>query len=415
MRRVLLVLAMAGVVAMEWSTGVAQAPAGPTEPVEASAEQVVEPTPVTAPTSAVVAPPPPAPPSVPGPGSEAFGTAMAPPEPSLPATVDPVRPDVRVDGVTGASLASVMAIDGVEAAIAVGTLAVSVPSPDGLIPITTLVVEPATFRRFTPDVTANAVGVWERLREGNVVLTPATANTVGAMLGEAATLSGPRASEALRVGALAANGLPPLADGLVSWEVGRRLGASVPDTILISVADDHSTASVRTAVADLLGADAEVLEEPAQQIAPSEVGRTTLEAFTYQSVGDGTIRIDPDWVARHIVSAHVPVFGHVTCHRVMIGQLAGALAEVEAAGLAGELATYDGCWVPRHILWNPNRGISQHAWGLAIDLNAATNGYGVQPTLNPEIVHIFQRWGFRWGGNFSTPDGMHFELVSIIE
>ena len=31
------------------------------------------------------------------------------------------------------------------------------------------------------------------------------------------------------------------------------------------------------------------------------------------------------------------------------------------------------------------------------------------------VVDAFRRWGFKWGGDFSTPDGMHFELERIID
>ena len=47
--------------------------------------------------------------------------------------------------------------------------------------------------------------------------------------------------------------------------------------------------------------------------------------------------------------------------------------------------------------------------GIAIDLNASTNAYGAPPAMDPRVVDAFERWGMRWGGDFSVPDGMHFE------
>jgi hypothetical protein len=29
--------------------------------------------------------------------------------------------------------------------------------------------------------------------------------------------------------------------------------------------------------------------------------------------------------------------------------------------------------------------------------------------MNREVVRIFERWGFNWGGDFLIPDGHHFE------
>ena len=290
------------------------------------------------------------------------------------------------------------------------------PTADGLVPVDALVVDVPGFRRFTPDVTANEVGVWERLLDGEAVFTAAAANRVDAVLGESATLSGPRSTEALRVGALAANGLPQLADLLLPEAVGERLGAGARDTLFVAVADDADPDAVMAEVQELVGGEASVLREPEvqRQAAPGTVGATTLESFTYQSVGDGTIRIDPAWVARHIVTVDLPILGRVTCHRAIIDQMAAALAEIQAAGLADQIYQFSGCWVPRHILWDPSRGISQHAWGLAFDINVPTNGYGATPQMHPGVVEAFRRWGFKWGGDFSTPDGMHFELERII-
>jgi len=55
--------------------------------------------------------------------------------------------------------------------------------------------------------------------------------------------------------------------------------------------------------------------------------------------------------------------------------------------------------------------LSAHAYGIAIDLNAAENPQGAVPVIDPRVVEIMKRWGFAWGGDFDTPDGMHFEFA----
>ncbi len=57
-----------------------------------------------------------------------------------------------------------------------------------------------------------------------------------------------------------------------------------------------------------------------------------------------------------------------------------------------------------------------HAWGLAVDFNVRGNEFGNHnPEMDPRIVEIFERWGFVWGGRWSTPDGMHFELGALLD
>jgi hypothetical protein len=137
-------------------------------------------------------------------------------------------------------------------------------------------------------------------------------------------------------------------------------------------------------------------------------------AFSYRYFPDGTIQPDARWVSENIVTATVPIFGRVTCHRLMIPQLRGALADVAAAGLASSLRTYNGCYVPRFIESNPEHAISLHTWGIAIDLDASTNSRGTKGDMDPKVVDIFKRWGFRWGGDWDYTDPMHFELGALL-
>ncbi|HEY2616880.1 MAG TPA: M15 family metallopeptidase [Acetobacteraceae bacterium] len=63
---------------------------------------------------------------------------------------------------------------------------------------------------------------------------------------------------------------------------------------------------------------------------------------------------------------------------------------------------------------------SMHAWGAAIDINLAFSDYwlwhrsgGGNPAhvnrIPPEIVAVFERHGFIWGGRWAHYDTMHFE------
>ncbi len=58
---------------------------------------------------------------------------------------------------------------------------------------------------------------------------------------------------------------------------------------------------------------------------------------------------------------------------------------------------------------------SMHSWGAAIDINTAYSDYwrwhggGYNNRIPPEIVAIFERHGFIWGGRWAHFDTMHFE------
>jgi hypothetical protein len=59
---------------------------------------------------------------------------------------------------------------------------------------------------------------------------------------------------------------------------------------------------------------------------------------------------------------------------------------------------------------------STHSWALSIDVRWQRNGYGVSVERSEvwqrakKVVVKAEKSGFRWGGRFSKPDPMHFEV-----
>lgn len=92
----------------------------------------------------------------------------------------------------------------------------------------------------------------------------------------------------------------------------------------------------------------------------------------------------------------------------LINPLSQALHEIKIKGLEDQIKTYDGCFNIRNM--KAGNRYSLHSWGIAIDINAAWNGYSKIPTMSKELVECFTNNGFDWGGEWKIPDGMHFQL-----
>ena len=101
----------------------------------------------------------------------------------------------------------------------------------------------------------------------------------------------------------------------------------------------------------------------------------------------------------------------IYCNRDLIEPLSKAFQALITTGHVNELKTWDGCFNIRK-----KRGgstMSLHSWGVAVDVNAYANCFGCHPTLSQGFVKCFTDNGFDWGGTWSKPDGMHFQLKSI--
>ncbi len=277
-------------------------------------------------------------------------------------------------------------------------------------------------RPLTPKVTAHTRGVWQRLDEGDVVVGHDVARELDLELGEGLTLRRDGSEVEVRVGAFAASGAPPLAEAIVGPKIVEQLGASGPNALFVAAGDDAERTGDR--LAEATEGEAELRRPPEPERASSTpaspeapTGTVELEPFRYTDLGDGTISIAGDWVARNISTVTIPGMGTARCHRVMIPQLTAALEELIERGLYDHLdpAQYGGCQVSRFIDFDPTKPLSMHAWGLAIDFNVADNPLGGTPSMDPDVVEVFERWGFEWGGDWSRPDGMHFELERVVD
>ena len=127
--------------------------------------------------------------------------------------------------------------------------------------------------------------------------------------------------------------------------------------------------------------------------------------FGDPSVNEGKHMVIWD-VPTHLEIGAIPK--RIYCNSLMIKPLWKAFDAVLEKNLHGQIKTWDGCFNIRR-----KRGAassSLHSWGLAIDINAAWNGFGKKPTMSPELVKCFTDNGFDWGGTWSKPDGMHLQL-----
>lgn len=352
-----------------------------------------------------------------GPFSQLRSVRLPEPPPAQPAYV--VEADVPLDD---AALERLERAPGVAVVAPVALAEVDVEGPNGRRRrLEVGAVDPLSFRSLAPAATREADFVWVSLIGGHTVLTFDAARALG--IDDAGAIEVAR--DELPVGAFADNGMPNVADVLVDASVGRELGLGDATVALVGAEPGAPVDDLRAALrrrvpgAELraLGGDPAPLEPPLEPLALDGGRGGVAGTMRYRVLEDGFIEPDPAWVEAHIVSEDVPVVGTVRCHRLLVPQLRAALEEVERAGLAPLLRPddYGGCYVPRFIDRDPSKPLSMHAFGLAVDLNVSTNLLGTPGDMDPRIVEIFERWGFAWGGRWSRPDPMHFELERVLE
>ena len=153
--------------------------------------------------------------------------------------------------------------------------------------------------------------------------------------------------------------------------------------------------------------------EPNQNwVLPSALVKEFFGDFQIKERDGVWVTTEPAWRSKNIQQKRMPLLGLTVCHRLMWEPLEGALNQIIDEGLSDyiskeEFQTSGGCYAPRRISrFDAGGSISRHAWGIAIDINTKS-GYPQR------IVEIFNSWGFAWGGTWTSPDEMHFELRDL--
>jgi hypothetical protein len=281
-------------------------------------------------------------------------------------------------------------------------------------------VDPATYRSFNPDAAAQFQPEWRRVAGGELALRTKFRKRVDQ--DGFVTLGAGTSAPKVHVGVYAPQ--IPQVDAIVNDSWVKTLGMRQGNALLVSTGI-RTPESIRAPIQRIVGHRASVqrldvaarlgLDPHAVQTA-FLVGSAAdaVGSYSYSVLGGGRIAPQPGWVSSHISTQDMPIIGSMTCNTQMFPQLRAALDEIVGQGLASAIhpSQYGGCYVPRFIAGTTT--LSNHAFGLAFDVNVPENLRGTVGQIDRQVVSIFEKWGFTWGGTWHFTDPMHFELNRIV-
>jgi hypothetical protein len=306
-----------------------------------------------------------------------------------------IRDSVRVAGIS---------------AVRTGFLQVASGNPDyPVIPVETMAVNPTAY--------AAAVGrAGDRLDtmlEAGMVLSRTAANLRELRVGDPLELTG---GHTLRVRGVVDDRMLGGYEAAVSVERGKPLGVSRTGYALVRPRGPQD--ALRASLGRLL--------------AGRRLGFLLPGARPWFRAGNGTLPLaqvklrfgefavyrlsDPapslTWVGANLATRAVPLLGEVRCHRLILDDLAAAMADVERQHLAGlvDVAAFQragGC-LGAEPGQGGGAGSSSLTWGIGLDL---TSGAGPRGRADQRLVAAMARHGFTWGGRWLRPWPGYFEWV----
>jgi hypothetical protein len=124
---------------------------------------------------------------------------------------------------------------------------------------------------------------------------------------------------------------------------------------------------------------------------------------------------DPAWKQRNLVTRQVPLLGRVTCHRLVVEDLAAAMADLQRRQRdrlvdAAEFRRSGGCFGQR-LLRDQNGKLTRHAWGIAVTVGVAVDAAQRRPEVDQRVVKTLAGHGFAWSGRLQRPAGTRFDWV----
>jgi hypothetical protein len=257
-----------------------------------------------------------------------------------------------------------------------------------------------------------------------VALNEITADLMGAEQGDVLEL---RAVDGSTV-SLTVAGIRPRdelgwAELAFTTDVADRLGFTDDTRVVMWGFDDRSGLDAALASAGVLGRRNTRVSrswdppDPDSTLSTADT-KVLLGEPWYQVNSDDSLSMHPAWKATNLTDGFVllndVVRVEARCHVKVVDDLKAAIADVVAAGLGSVIDvananTSGGCFNARYS--RSSGFLSRHSYGMAFDTNTDSNCVGCRPTISCDVVRIFRKHGFAWGGNFRQPDGMHFEWV----
>jgi hypothetical protein len=222
----------------------------------------------------------------------------------------------------------------------------------------------------------------------------------------------------------------------------KETSANALPTVSISDSDDNLTITKGQAVTPVIAVKIPAPDTYDKKVVATPVSRGAGSAdiykypqlskvngsfgqFRYKDLSGGRIEVDPQWIAENIVTITLPGLNRsVQVNKGAADNFIQAFNYIKngTATINGKqvpllslIDTMDGTFVTRHVNWNSAKGLSNHSWGSAIDINADYHFRYVDPTQDPNDPNVilwekaFKPAGFSWGNSYS--DSMHYELL----
>ncbi len=281
------------------------------------------------------------------------------------------------------------------------------------------------------------------ISQGMVVMGQTSASLRGAQAGDTVDLvpaNGP--IRTFTIGLVAADDLVGGAEIVMGFAQADALGATLTTRVLVYGQFDRARLEAAMAARGITGSTKIRVRRSWDAFDPDStlgMARTkqVLGEFDYYYAGitnEGWTAMSPEWVTAYLPAdreLYASTGIRALCHFVVQPALRAALDEVattypglvnssgdpnsQSTGIdVANTNSFGGCGIGlvRFARITQNLGsISRHSWAQPIDMSTSANAQGNTPKMDCRIVYIFRAHGFAWGGNFLTPDGMHFEWV----
>jgi hypothetical protein len=145
-------------------------------------------------------------------------------------------------------------------------------------------------------------------------------------------------------------------------------------------------------------------------------GRNGLASATWEAAN--LVKVTVPWRMVAAWDANIPIKS-IRVHKRCAESLARILGRINCESAYSQALLAD--WGMdkfgggyNYRLMRGGSRLSMHSYGCAVDFDPARNGMGDKTphfANCPEVLAAFKSEGWEWGGDWTNPDGMHFQAA----